>query len=179
MNCLAKGITAVAAVLTVTGCVTTQTALRAPLVSDATTLVGTPSVSSWGRNWKISWTAESKGERFEIYTAATDCEDRSGVLFVDGPTGRFEPTRRVILGGPKAEDRLFTRLCSTGYALANTANRNQPRQAANDSQMSPQSRAVLMQHLLNQAMPPQTPATETRCQRVPYSTTGEVVCNTK
>jgi|GEM_PF-4590070 len=163
----------------ISGCVTSPPAPPASLLSDATSLLGRPSVSPWGRNWKIAWTAETDGRRFVIYTAATDCEDRSGVLFVDSPPGRYEPSRRVVFDGRQAEDRLFKRLCSTGYSMAMAANRSQPPSASNDSQMSPESRAILMQHLLNQAMPPPTPSTETRCKRVPYSTTGEVVCNTK
>jgi len=160
----------------ISGCATSQ---PASLLSDATSLLGRPSISPWGRNWKIAWTAETDGHRFVIYTAATSCDDRSGVLFVDGVPGRYEPTKQVVFQGPKTEDRLFSRLCAAGIPLVDLAERNQPKQANNQNATNPESRAILMQHLLNQAMPPPTPSTETRCKRVPYSTTGEVVCNTK
>jgi hypothetical protein len=163
----------------VSGCVTSPPAPPASLLSDATSFLGRPSVSPYGQNWRISWTAETNGRRFVIYTAATSCDDRSGNLHVDSPPGRYEPSKQVVFDGPKAEDRLFKRLCLAGIPLVDTAERNQPKQANNQNSMSPESRAILMQHLLNQAMPPPTPSTETRCKRVPYSTTGEVVCNTK
>jgi len=166
----------VAMLLPVAGCVTVP--VPKPLVTDATSLLGRPFVSPWGRNWKVSWLAESDGQRFELYTAATDCDSRSGLLFVDG-AARFEPSKHVVFRGSKPEDRLFTRLCSTGMPMVYVAQQNRPPQAPSTSsdELDPASRAILMQHLLNQAMPP--PPSETRCERVPYSRTNEVVCTTR
>jgi len=159
----------------VSGCVTSPPAPPASLLSDATSLLGRPSVSPYGQNWRISWAAETDSRRFVLFTYVTSCEDKSGRLYVDN----YESLGLAVIGGKRVEDKFLLRLCAAGVPLVDLAERNQPKQANNQNSMSPGSRAILMQHLLNQAMPPPTPSTETRCKRVPYSTTGEVVCNTK
>lgn len=158
-----------------TGCETTQ---PKSLLSEAPTLVGNVSVQPRGNNWQIQSMGESAGRRFMVNTFVTSCDDRSGTLYFDGPPGHFEPTRPVHMSGQRIEDQLFRRLCSVGVALVNQAERTQPNPPSQQNSMSPQSREILMQHLLNQASPQRAPSSETRCQRVPYSRTGEVVCNT-
>jgi hypothetical protein len=137
-------------ILGLVGCAMTP---EKPLLSDFTALLGQPAVSPWGRNFKISSIAETEGQRFSIYTAATSCDDGSGTLFVDGPTGRIEPTRQVVVRGPRPEDRLFTRLCAAGLPLVDNAMRYQSNNSGSGSQMSPEERAVILQHFLNQVSP--------------------------
>lgn len=159
----------------VTGCETTQTK---SLLSEPPTLIGNVSVQPRGNNWQIQSMGESAGRRFMVNTFVTSCDDRSGTLYFDGPSGHFEPTRPVHMSGQRIEDQLFRRLCTVGVPLVNQAERTQPNPSNQQNSMSPQSREILMQHLLNQASPQRAPSSETRCQRVPFSRTGEVVCNT-
>lgn len=158
-----------------TGC---ETMKPKSLLSEAPTLVGNVSVQPYGRNWKISSMGESAGRRFRINTVVTDCDDQSGTINFDGPPGHYEPMASVHITGQRIEDQLFRRLCSAGVPLVDQAERNQPKSQNQQNSMSPQSREILMQHLLNQATPQRAPSSETRCQRVPNSRTGEVVCNT-
>ena len=162
-------------VLGLTGC---QTMQPKSLLSETPTLVGNVSVQPRGVNWEIQSMGESAGRRFVVKTFVTSCDDQSGTLYFDGPPGHFEPTRRVHLKGELIEDQLFRRLCSAGVPLVNQAERSQPGPANQQNSMSPQTREIMMQHLLNQTLPQRAPSSETRCHRVPNSTTGEVVCNT-
>jgi hypothetical protein len=131
-------------------------------------------------NWRIESTAEESARRFTVHTYASDCSDRSGKLFVDGPTGRYEPTLDVVSVGSRPEDKLFLRLCAEGLpqARAQAARRPAPT-TEKDREMSPAERAILLQHMLNNALPQTSPSSETRCERVRGSTTGEVVCKTR
>jgi hypothetical protein len=158
-----------------TGC---ETMKPKSLLAEAPTLVGNISVEPRGRNWQIQSMGESAGRRFMIRTFATSCDDRSGNLYFDGPPGHYEPMASVHMSGQRIEDQLFRRLCSAGVPLVDQAERSQPNSQNQQNSLSPQSRDIMMQHLLNQALPQRAPSSETRCQRVPYSRTGEVVCNT-
>ena len=172
---LALGIVAVQLV-GISGCAIT--AIKPP-ISEATVLVGDVSAYPAGRNFRISSMAEDSGRRFSIATYATSCDDRSGDLFLNGSSGQYLPSVKVFIGGSRPEDKIFGAMCSRGLKIVDRLQANGPASVGNrDGAMSPEARSILLQHLLNNALPPQSPTVETRCEKVRNSTTGEIVCRT-
>ena len=128
-----------------------------------------------GYNWYIEAYALNGSRRIELGVYATDCDDKSGGLWVENPRSALPNRQKVIWGTSTVADRFFTAICTVGIpmvdrAMAAESGRPPPRQ------MSPQERAVLLQQLLNMNLPQQAPSTETRCEREPLSRTGAIVC---
>jgi hypothetical protein len=173
---LATSSIVAACALATAGCATSPPPRPTPLITQATALLGRPSVSSWGQNWQIESLAEDAGRRFTVYTYASDCSDRAGKLFFRTPY----VAKDVYANGATAEDKLFAKLCQAGMPIAYQNERSRPKTPDSASTgMSPQERAVMLQHLLNQAMPQQQQPIETKCERTINSPTGQIVCVSK
>lgn len=135
-------------------------------------------VSPRGNNWLIEAYAQNGDSRMSLRVYATSCDDRSGNLWLERPNSSIDQPVKAIWGSRTVVDKFFTAICTVGNpmvdrAMAAESGRPPPRQ------MSPQERAVLLQHILRGTLPSDSRQIETRCERVPGSPTGAVVCTQK